>query len=523
MQWKNLKIKHKLLIGFGSIVLISTTLGIITSLMVSRIKTESQTLSSKLLPLVTSLTELERTWHRSVLSYRAYSEGKRPVDYFQALSYLQDGQKKLEIAKEQIKQNTPLHDAMQLLYDDINRFKTMAEKAFVTSTATDLLIETNTIDKINVSFKDLLEARIWELNKISAATTGKAENAMVFLSISFLVSIALTFLISNIISLSLLRPIKKLVSHANDLSKGKINTMKEVVRTDEFGTLTNAIAQSSNRLNQNIIQLKALIKSLNDISAILNRKAEGLTETTNDQAAHSEELSSTMENIKGLMETNTKKAQHSSQIMDNFGKTLQHSIDNTLTTMTILDKLITKSSEIKDIAFQTNILSLNASIEAAKAGQAGKGFAVVANGVRELSERAQVLSQELGKICNTGNELSIDVQRSLTQIEIDLNQTSKLVSQIATDGNEQMYEMTQALSSLIIVNNGVQRTAIDAEEISREAGRLLNDAVSINQTLRFYQYTKPKEVATKSEHAVKIKADKPKEKTQQRKMELELV
>jgi methyl-accepting chemotaxis protein len=209
--------------------------------------------------------------------------------------------------------------------------------------------------------------------------------------------------------------------------------------------------------------------------------------------------------------------------MDNFGKTLQHSIDNTLTTMTILDKLITKSSEIKDIAFQTKILSLNASIEAAKAGQAGKGFAVVANGVRELSERAQVLSQELGKICNTGNELSIDVQRSLTQIEIDLNQTSKLVSQIATDGNEQMYEMTQALSSLIIVNNGVQRTAIDAEEISREAGRLLNDAVSINQTLRFYQYTKPKEVHTNNDHAKKTKADNPKEKIQQKKMELELV
>jgi methyl-accepting chemotaxis protein len=486
MNWKNLKIKHKLLLGFGSIMLISTLLGALTSLKLNQIKTKSQTLSTQLLPVVTSLTELERNWHRSVLSFRAYTSSQRSVDYFQAISFMDEGQKELERLLEQTQSNDKVYNELTLLHDEIANFREMAQKTFNNIQTSNILTQNNAIDKVNVSFKELLESLIWDLNKISNENTAIAKNTLLIVSISFFTSLLLSILISNRISISLLRPLNKLVKHANDLANGKFTKIESTARNDEFGVLTRSFAESSHRLMTIISELQTLTRNLNSISSRLDQKAEGLTETTNDQAAHSEELSSTMENIQSLLDENAGHASNSTKIMTHFRESLGQNIGTMRQTIDTMSHLIAKASEIKEIAFQTNILSLNASIEAAKAGEVGRGFAVVANGVRQLSEKAQSLSQELSKISSTGADLSDYVQKNLSVIETELKSTTRLIEQIAMASAEQKHEMGQALLSLNIVNNGVQRTAVDAEEISKEAGMLINEAMGIRKTLSFY-------------------------------------
>jgi methyl-accepting chemotaxis protein len=148
--------------------------------------------------------------------------------------------------------------------------------------------------------------------------------------------------------------------------------------------------------------------------------------------------------------------------------------------------LIDKSKAIKNIAFQTNILALNASIEAAKSGNAGKGFSVVAQGVRELAEEAQLLSNELSKISIQGIDVSNNVEENLRGIEQELQQTSVIVNKIALSSQEQHHEIRQVVHNLLIVNTGVQKTAIDAEDISNEAGSLISEAQRIKKRLSFF-------------------------------------
>lgn len=487
MNWKNLRIKQKILIGFGTILFLSSLMGVATTLQLSRIEKESVQLSGRNLPVVASLTELERNWHRSVLSYRAYTSSRRTVDYFQGMSYLDESQKAINALLELTNLNTRVRDEMQTLSDEITKFRQLASRSYTQQTTPDLLAENNAIDQVNVRFKDLIEALVWQSNQRASIISKSVKQSVYMLTTGFFIIIAATLFVSTRITTSLVAPIKQLVTHANHLAKGQFPTMGTVKRRDELGVLTLAIEKSSTRFKAVVEELGALSDKLNAVSARLDKKSEGLTDTTTNQAVHSEELSSTMESIKMLVETNTQHVNRSAQLMSHFSSSLYDNIVHVRQTIEILNSLIQKSSQIKDIAFQTNILALNASIEAAKVGEAGKGFAVVASGVRDLSEKAGLLSQELSKISSMGKEASGEVQDKLSVTEQDLAQTVQILEKISHGSTEQLHEINQVLQSLLVVNNGVQQTAIDADEISKEAGLLLVETQRIRKSLSFFK------------------------------------
>jgi methyl-accepting chemotaxis protein len=131
------------------------------------------------------------------------------------------------------------------------------------------------------------------------------------------------------------------------------------------------------------------------------------------------------------------------------------------------DKIGTIVETIDDIASQTNLLALNAAIEAARAGEHGKGFAVVADEVRKLAERSSSATKEIGALIK-------DIQKTVHEAVAAMGESSAEVENGVLHANQSDKALDEILSAIDAVNSQVEQIASAAEEISRSSNNLVS-------------------------------------------------
>lgn len=226
--------------------------------------------------------------------------------------------------------------------------------------------------------------------------------------------------------------------------------------------------------------------NLSALSKELTTSAHKLAQGSSEQAASIQETSSTLEESSSMISQTTQNTKEANILAKQTKEAAGKGDSEMKTMLEAMKELKISSSEISkiikvidEIAFQTNILSLNAAVEAARAGDAGKGFAVVAEEVRNLAQRSAQAAKDTTVIIESNINLSEkclsiteQVDHSLSEINNESNKVSELLGEITTASQEQEIGISQINKAISQMEHVIQINATTAQNSSISAEQL---------------------------------------------------
>ncbi|HFQ80516.1 MAG TPA: methyl-accepting chemotaxis protein [Desulfobacterales bacterium] len=259
---------------------------------------------------------------------------------------------------------------------------------------------------------------------------------------------------------------------------------------DDLGSLIATVEKSGIQVTSSITEIAASAKqqeaTVNEHAATSNEIAASTTEI----AATSENLMDTMSKVTDMVHNTTMAASQSHKRVQNINrimKKMENAVNSIVGKLSILndkaDNIALVTKTINKIADQTNLLSLNAAIEAEKAGEYGAGFSVVSSEIRRLADQTAVATFDIEQTVNevqaavNSGVMSIEkfadnVHRGFSDIQISSNQISEVISQV------------EALRPPIeTVNEGIEAQFMGAKQISEAVGQLNEAAQQIAETV----------------------------------------
>ena len=387
----------------------------------------------------------------------------------------------------------------------------------------------------------------WSISMSVPLTSTEATSVMtqgvIVLGISLVAILVIIWLISS----SIVNPIKKLVGHADSMANGNMDFTIDIKSKDETRQLADSfrnvqtsvqkMVQDINKFAEDIVAgnlldraetteyagdygkimsgLNKIMDSISDLvkkikdsasnvaaaSQQISNGSQDLAQGSTEQAASIEEINATVTEVVHQTRQNSDSAETASVISRKVHTEAESGNEKMQELLLALEEINTASGNIskiiktiEDIAFQTNILALNASVEAARAGVHGKGFAVVAEEVKNLATKSAEAAKQTNDLINTsvekakgGVSIGEDMRQSLADMVEGINKAVEVIAKIAEESQRQVETIEQLNMGIEQISQVVQNNTATAEESASSSQEMSAQAELLNNMIARYK------------------------------------
>ncbi|HEX2966773.1 MAG TPA: methyl-accepting chemotaxis protein [Syntrophorhabdaceae bacterium] len=358
---------------------------------------------------------------------------------------------------------------------------------------------TNSISDAITEKADSIIALQKKLSKDQYAGSLKMFRLVLIISvIVFLAAVALPLFISLTMRSIILMPIQKAADIIRNLARGDLTGSVDIDSSDEIGEMVRDVNVLTETLHETIKQISTSSSDVSSAAAMLDSATEqmatGVEEAAmqvNSVATASEEMSKTTSEIAQNCVVAAKNSQDASDSA-NAGETI---ISETIDVMNRINGNVKESAQIirelgqrsdqigevvgliNDVADQTNLLALNAAIEAARAGEHGRGFAVVADEVRKLAERTTQATQEIRQTIQS-------MQTETKKAVVSMEEGVKDVGQGAIEAQKSGDALKSILDQITKVTAEINQIAVASEEETATTNEIASSIQQISQVMQ---------------------------------------
>ncbi|AIG04421.1 methyl-accepting chemotaxis protein [Pseudomonas fluorescens] len=501
MSLRNMNIAPRAFLGFACIGALMLFLGIFALNQMSKIRGATENITLRSVPSIRALDDFTQlTLRLRVLSYRLLTNREPQVQ--------QKTLEAFELRNQQIRAAQSVYEKLidspeeRSAYDDYvrllgqyrqieERMKSLSRNNQIeelrTLLNTELLSNSEAVNAVLTRLLDINNSMANDSNQKAADQYDSAFDLVVALLV---LATALTVLFAWLLTRSITLPIAQALGAAENIAEGNLTQPIKVDGDDEAGRLLRAMNKMQEKLRDTLQRISGsatqLASAAEELNAVTDESARGLTQQNNEieQAATAvNEMTSAVEEVaRNAVSTSeasknaTASAGDGRDLVQETVSAIERMSADVQGTATLIGNLAEESRDIgkvldviRGLADQTNLLALNAAIEAARAGEAGRGFAVVADEVRALAHRTQQSTSEIERMIGSiqaGTEQAVDSMRNSTErAESTLN--------IAKGAGMSLDTINSAVIEINERNLVIASAAEEQAQVAREVDRNL--------------------------------------------------